>query len=314
LVEIFKTGDVKHELLKIDRFEKGCWINLTAPTEEELNMIQQELNVDPKLLRDPLDDEEKPRIDVDEDQTLIIIDIPYVYEDECNIKFETIPMGLLVVRDEYFISICSREASVLKLFTSKLIKNIFTYKKTRFTLQILFSNASDYLKYLRHIDKKTEYLEGSLHQSMRNKELFKLLELEKSLVFFTTSLKSNEVVLEKLLRGKYIKLYEEDQELLEDVITENKQAIEMANIYSSILNGMMNAFSSVISNNLNIVMKFLTAVTIVLSIPSIVFSFYGMNVQPLPFANSPLSWLIILLGSLLISLIVVIILNRRQMF
>jgi len=148
---------------------------------------------------------------------------------------------------------------------------------------------------------------------MRNKELFKLLELEKSLVFFTTSLRSNEVVLERLLRGKYIKMYEEDQELLEDVITENKQAIEMASIYSSIMNGMMDAFSSVISNNLNIVMKFLTSVTIVLSIPTIVFSYYGMNVS-LPFENNPLSWLYILIGSIIISLVVVIILNRRQMF
>ena len=173
--------------------------------------VQNELMVDPKLLRDSLDDEEKPRIDVDEDQTLGIVDIPYVYEDEQSIKFETIPLGLLVVRDEYFISICSKEAPVLKPFIHKQIRNLYTYKKTRFIFQILFSTAKDYLKYLRHIDKKTEYLEGSLHKSMRNRELFKLLELEKSLVFFTTSLKSNEIVLEKLYRGKYIKMYEEDQ-------------------------------------------------------------------------------------------------------
>jgi len=147
---------------------------------------------------------------------------------------------------------------------------------------------------------------------MRNKELFKLLELEKSLVFFTTSLKSNDVVLERLLRGKYIKLYEEDQDLLEDAIIENKQAIEMASIYSTIMNGMMDAFSSVISNNLNIVMKFLTSVTIVLSIPTIVFSFYGMNMQ-LPFANSPLSWVLVLVGTVLLSLVVVIILNRKEL-
>ncbi|NLN66406.1 MAG: magnesium transporter CorA family protein [Clostridiaceae bacterium] len=312
MVEIFLTVEPKKEIIQIDHFEKGCWINISAPTEEELARVQNELMVDPKLLRDSLDDEEKPRIDVDEDQTLVIVDIPYVYEDEQSIKFETIPLGLLVVRDEYFISICSKEAPVLKPFIHKQIRNLYTYKKTRFIFQILFSTAKDYLKYLRHIDKKTEYLEGSLHKSMRNRELFKLLELEKSLVFFTTSLKSNEIVLEKLFRGKYIKMYEEDQELLEDVITENKQAIEMANIYSSILKGMMDAFSSVISNNLNIVMKFLTSVTIVFSIPTIIFSFYGMNVA-LPFDSHPLSWLYILIGSVLLSLIVVVILNRRQL-
>lgn len=312
MVEIFKTIDQKNELIELDHFEKGCWINISAPTAEELDMVERELGVDHKLLRDPLDDEEKPRIDVDEDQTLIIIDIPYVYEDEQNIKFETMPMGFLVIRDDYFITICSKEANILRSFRNKQVKSLYTYKKTRFILQVLFNNAKDYLKYLRHIDKKTEYLEGSLHKSMRNKELFKLLELEKSLVFFTTSLRSNEVVLEKLLRGKYIKMYDEDQELLEDVITENKQAIEMASIYSSIMNGMMDAFSSVISNNLNIAMKFLTSVTIVLSIPTIIFSFYGMNVS-LPFDGHALSWLLILIGSTLISLIVVFILNKRQM-
>lgn len=312
MVEIFKTIEAGKAPVKLESFEKGCWINIAEPTEEELLWVQTELNVDPKLLRDPLDDEEKPRIDVDDDQTLVIVDVPYVYEDEENIKFETIPLGLLVVRDDYFISICSKEAPILKPFINRQVRSLFTYKKTRFIFQILFNNAKDYLKYLRHIDKKTEYLEGSLHKSMRNRELFKLLELEKSLVFFTTSLKSNEVVLEKILRGKYLKMYEEDQELLEDCITENKQAIEMASIYSTILNGMMDAFSSVISNNLNIVMKFLTSVTIVLSIPTIVFSYYGMNVS-LPLESNPLSWLYILLGSVLLSLIVVLILSRRQM-
>jgi len=301
-----------NELVQIDRIEKGCWINITAPTEEELNMIQNQLDINPKILRDPLDDEEKPRIDVEDDQILIIVDIPYAYEDKETLKLETMPLGLLIVRDEYFISICAREAQVLKPFMNKQVKDLFTYKKTRFIFQILFNNAKDYLKYLRQIDKRTEYLEGSLHKSMRNKELFKLLELEKSLVFFTTSLKSNDVVLERLLRGKYIKLYEEDQDLLEDAIIENKQAIEMASIYSTIMNGMMDAFSSVISNNLNIVMKFLTSVTIVLSIPTIVFSFYGMNVN-LPLVNSPLSCLYILFGTALLSLVVVVILNRKQL-
>lgn len=311
MVEIFKTKDTG-ELVRIDNFEKGCWVNISAPTEEELRMVQEALDVEPKLLRDPLDEEEKARIDVDEDQTIIIVDIPFTYEDEQTLRFETIPLGLLVVRDDYLITICVYEAQVFKPFIDNKIKTMFTHKKTRFILQVLLNNAKDYLKYLRHIDKKTEYLESSLHKSMRNKELFKLLELEKSLIFFATSLKSNEVVLERLLRGRYIKLYEEDQDILEDAIIENKQAIEMANIYTTIMNGMMDAFSSVISNNLNNVMKFLTSVTIVLSVPTIVFSFYGMNVH-LPFASSPLSWLYILTGSIGISLLLVIILNKRQL-
>lgn len=314
MIQIFKTVEPNNELVQIDEIEKGCWINITAPTEEELNMIQEKLNLNPKLLRDPLDEEEKPRIDVEDDQIVIIVDIPYAYvdKDKDSLRLETMPLGLIVVRDDYFISICAHEAQVLKPFINKQVKELYTYKKTRFIFQILYNNAKEYLKYLRQIDKRTEYLEGSLHKSMRNKELFKLLELEKSLVFFTTSLKSNDVVLERLLRGKYIKLYEEDQDLLEDAIIENKQAIEMANIYSTIMNGMMDAFSSVISNNLNIVMKFLTSVTIVLSIPTIVFSFYGMNMK-LPLANSSISWILVFIGTVLLSLVVVIILNRKQL-
>ncbi len=317
MIEIFRTVEPRNELILIDNIEKGCWINLITPTADELNYIQNELEIVPNFLRDPLDEEEKARIDVEEDQTLIIVDIPYVYEDENTLKFETMPLGLLV-KDDYIITISSKDSFIIDTFRNKKIRELYTFKKTRFILQILFNVAKDYLKYLKHIDKKTDDLEKTLHKSMRNKELFKLLELEKSLVFFTTSLKSNEIVMEKLLRGKYIKLYEEDQDLLEDVIIENKQAIEMANIYSSILSGMMSAFSSVISNNLNIVMKFLTSVTIVMAIPTMIYSFYGMNVD-LPFAGNastgnPLAYLYILLGSLVVSLIAIFFLSKRQMF
>lgn len=313
MLEIYKTLDMQQGIVKVDTIEKGCWINLTAPTEEELNYIQNTLNIFPNFLRDPLDEEEKPRIDIDENQTLIIVDIPYVYTQEGSLKFETLPLGLIVTED-YFITICLKETSIIDSFRTKKIKDFYTFKKTRFTFQILFSIAKDFLKYLRHIDKQTDNLEKLLHKSMRNKELFKLLELEKSLVFFTTSLKSNEVVMEKILRGKYIKMYEEDQDLLEDVITENKQAIEMANIYSSILSGTMGAFASVISNNLNTVMKFLTSVTIVLAIPTMVASFFGMNVK-LPFlSDNPLAFVYILLISSVASLFAIYFLSKRQMF
>ncbi len=317
MMEIFRTTEPNNELVKIDRLEKGCWINLTDPTQEELALIESSINVLPNFLRDPLDEEEKPRIDLDEEQTLLIVDIPYVYEDENTLKFETVPLGLLTVEDDYFLTICLKESSIIEKFKNGSVRNLFTFKKTRFILQILFNIAKDYLKYLRHIDKRTDYLEETLHKSMRNKELFKLLELQKSLVFFTSSLRSNEVVMEKLLRNRYIKLYEEDQDLLEDVIVENKQALEMANIYSTILNGMMDAFASVISNNLNNVMKILTSFTIVLAIPTMIFSFYGMNV-PLPGGLSgrenPLMFLWLLLGSGIVTIISVVVLKRKQMF
>lgn len=312
MIEIYKTQETLQNPVKIDKIEKGCWINIVSPSEEELRFIESSLNILPNFLRDPLDEEEKPRIDVEDNQTLVIVDVPYVYDDGKNLKFETIPLGILIM-DEYFLTICNRETKLIDAFKGKKIRECYTFKKTRFTLQILFTIAKDFLKYLRHIDKKTDDAEKSLHKSMRNKELFILLDLEKSLVFFTTSLKSNEIVMEKLLRGKYLKLYDEDQELLEDVIIENRQAIEMANIYSSILNGMMDAFSSVISNNLNMVMKFLTSITIVMAIPTMIASFCGMNV-PLPFDTSNFTFLYITSFSVLITLIVSYILYKRGMF
>ncbi len=313
MIEIFKTAENGNEHFKIDTIEKGCWINLTAPTEEELCFLQKKLNLLPNFLRDPLDEEEKPRIDVEDNQTLVIVDIPDVYEEGKNLRYDTIPLGLLIT-DDCIITICTKENIIINYFKEKRIKEFFTFKKTRFTLQILFVVAKDYLKYLRHIDKKTDDVEKQLHKSMRNKELFKLLDLEKSLVFFTTSLKSNEMMMEKLLRGRYIKMYEEDQDLLEDVIIENKQAIEMANIYSSILSNMMGTFASVISNNLNMVMKFLASMTIVMAIPTMISSFFGMNMKHIPFENNHFGFLYVIIASLVISVGAIFILSKKEMF
>ena len=312
MIEIFKTYAEEKVLVKLEEIERGCWINLTAPTIDEINYVQSKLGICPNFLRDPLDEEEKPRIDVEDDQTLVIVDIPYVYEDDKSLKFMTIPLGIIIL-EEHVVTICLRENYILDLFKTKKVREFYTFKKTRFTFQILFMAAKEYLKYLRHIDKKTDDAEKSLRRSMKNKELFRLLELEKSLVFFTTSLKSNEIVMEKVLRGKYLRMYDEDQDLLEDVIIENKQAIEMANIYSTILSGMMEAFSSIISNNLNIIMKFLTSITIVMAIPNMVYSFFGINVT-IPWGNTPYGFIYVFILSMVISIAVSVVLYRKGMF
>ena len=313
MMEIFKTSEHGLEVLSIDTIEKGCWINLTEPDEEELELLTRMIGAEPTFLRDPLDVEEKPRIDVEDDQILIIVDIPYVYEDEKSIKFETLPMGLLQVRDDYIITICSKPVPVLERFRNGQIKNRYTFKKTLFILQVLYHVAKDFLKYLKHIDKKSEFIEKSLYKSMRNKELYNMMELSKSLVYFTTSLKSNETVLERLLPGKLIRMYEDDQDLLEDTIIENKQAIEMAHIYGSILSSMMDAFASIISNNQNVVMKFLAAITIVLSVPNVIFSFFGQNFV-WPYGSNPFMWLYVTVGAIVITLLVAYILYKRDMF
>jgi len=311
MLEFFKTFETG-ELTRLEEMETGCWICLTAPTEDELVRIESALEIEPNFLRDPLDDEEKPHIDVENDQTLIVIDVPYVYDDEDGKVYETMPMGI-VVKEEYIITVSLRQNEVLDLIKSNRVKEFFTYKHTRFTFQILFVASKSFLRYLRLIDRKSDDAERTLRQSMKNKELFLLLQLEKSLVFFTTSLKSNEMVMERLLKGRILKRYEEDQDLLEDVIIENKQAIEMANIYSSILSGMMDAFASIISNNLNVVMKILTSITIILAVPTLIASFWGMNTG-VPWGGSILGFVFVCSISLLASGVAFVILWKRKMF
>jgi len=313
VVRIFKTID--GSIHQIQEAQDGCWIALTNPTATEIFEISEQFEIEVDDLRAPLDEEERSRIEVEDNYTLILVDVPMIEERNEKDWYGTIPLGIIIT-DKMIFTICLEDTQVLTRFMEGRVRNFFTYMKTRFILQILYRNASMYLRYLRIIDKKSAQVEEKLHLSTRNQELIELLELEKSLVYFTTSLRSNEVVLEKLLKVESIKKYPEDTELLEDVIIENKQAIEMANIYSGILSGMMDAFASVISNNLNIVMKVLAIITIVMSIPTIVFSAYGMNVNSsgMPFADNPWGFLIIILFSVAISIIAALILSKKKFF
>ena len=275
MVRIFKTIDgAIHE---IQEPQEGCWIALTNPTATEIFEISEQFGIEVDDLRAPLDEEERSRIEVEDNYTLILADVPAIEERNEKDWYVTIPLGIIVTQKMIF-TVCLEDTQVLTRFMEGRVRNFFTYMKTRFILQILYRNASMYLRYLRIIDKKSEQIEEKLHLSTRNQELMELLELEKSLVYFTTSLRSNEMVLEKLLKVESIKKYPEDTELLEDVIIENKQAIEMANIYSNIMAGTMDAYASVVSNNLNIIMKVLTILTIIMTIPNIVFGFFGMNI------------------------------------
>ena len=283
---------------------------MTRPTTEELERLQDETGIDMDDLRAPLDDEERSRVEVEDDYNMILVDIPSLDEKD---RYVTIPLGIYMTK-EVIVTLCLEESPVLRAFANKRVREFYTFKKTRFVFQILYRNATSYLRYLRIIDRKSDQIEEKLHISQKNSELIELLELEKSLVYFTTSLRSNEVVLEKLLRTEKIRKYPEDEDLLEDVIVENKQAIEMANIYSNILSGMMDAFASVISNNLNIVMKLLATVTIVLSIPTMIASFFGMNFDVIPLGHNPYGFVITIVITLLISLLVALFFRKKNLF
>ena len=314
MLKIYNTNMETNKLEEIKEFRKGSWINLVNPSENEIKRVCESINIQEDFIRDALDYEEKARIDEEEDDNtiLFVIDVPVIEKNEDNDIYSTMPLGMIVVRDDFFITVSLRKNKVIEDFEKRKIKNFQTYKKTRFIFQIFYLNSSYFLNYLKQINKETEIAEYILKNSMKNKELLKLLSLEKGLVYFATSLKSNEIVMEKTMRGKIIKLYDDDEDILEDAIIENRQAIEMAQIYTNILNGTMDAYASIISNNLNGVMKFLTSITIVLAIPTMISSFWGMNVK-LPFENSPIGFIIMVLIAVILTLVVTWWLKRKDM-
>ena len=315
MLKIYNTDIETNNFEEIKEFKKGSWISLTNPSEVEIKKVCESINIQEDFIRDALDFEEKARIDEEEDDNtiLFVVDVPIIEKTEENQIYTTMPLGMIVVRDDFFITVSLRRNKIIEDFEKRKIKNFQTYKKSRFIFQILYLNSSYYLTHLKQINKETEIAEYILKNSMRNKELLKLLSLEKSLVYFTTSLKSNELVMEKTMKGKIIKLYEDDEDILEDAIIENRQAIEMAKIYSDILNGTMDAYASIISNNLNGVMKTLTSITIVLAVPTMISSFWGMNV-PVPFQYNKFGFLIMILLAIVITLVVTWWLKKRDMF
>lgn len=320
MLEFYKTFGT--ETKKIDKPEPGSWISAIAPTEEEKNYLIEEMGILPEFVKSSLDAEESSHIDYDEDynQTLVIVDYPSAEEvedgyDKNMLQYTTLPLGIVIMKG-YVVTISLYENLNIDDMAQGRIKGVNTDLKTRFLLLLLLRISQRYLIYLRQIDRISSRTEQRLHKSMQNKELIQMLGLEKSLVYFSTSLKTDEITLNKIMRGKAIKLYDEDQDLLDDVLIEIHQAIEMCNIYSNILSGTMDAFASVISNNLNIVMKFLATVTIVMSIPTMVASFYGMNVNShgMPFADSPYGFVVVLGFAVALSLLVAYIFNKKDLF
>lgn len=325
MLEIYKShvstvnGRMVTELEQLDTIEQECWISLSAPTEDELKSVEEAFGLPPEFLRYPLDEEERPRLDyeADTDHLLIIADFPIIRRDGNNTKYETQPVGIIMA-GKSVVTISLRESSVLEAFKNNRVRDFITSYRTRFVFQIMFAGAKEYLKLLRFMDKTIDAAEHQLSKSVSNRELFKLMELGKSLVYFSTSLKSNEGVLEKMMRSKYLKQYEEDQDLLEDVMIEYRQALDMSNIYASIINGTMDAYASIISNNLNVVMKFMAAMTIVLAVPQVIYSFFGQNVSfPFDggvFDSAPWPFIITIALSVAATALTIWWLNRKEMF
>ncbi len=309
---IFKTVD--DHLIECSTLEKGSWVHLQNPTREEVEGLTTRFHLDPTFLPAALDEEESARIDYDPDkqQTLILVDIPYVETEGSGYVYSTIPLGI-VLCDDVIITVCTRDTPIINDFTEERIRNFWTFKRVRFILQILHRNAGRFLSYLKQIDKASLIVQEKLEKASRNQELLQMMKLEKSLVYFNTSLKGNALVLERLMRQDILKRYPEDTDLLEDVIIENKQAIEMCSIYRDIMSNTTDAFASVISNNLNITMKTLTSLTVLLSVPTIIASLWGMNVQ-VPFQDTPWGFWLLVALTLLVVIGTAIGMVRRNMF
>ena len=309
MVNYYKT--VNGRIEEIKDYEQGCWVNCVAPEDDEINSLLDFFNIPPELLRSALDEEESAHIDREDDTTLIIIDVPVVEKILGNITYSTMPIGIMIT-DENVITVSLKENTILTEFSEGVVRNVVTNYKTHFVLHIMLRMATKYLQYLKQIDKISNRIERNLRRSAKNKELEQLLDVEKSLVYFSSSLKSDEITLEKIMRGRYIKLYEEDQDLLEDVLIEIKQAVDMTATYLNILNGTMDVFASIISNNLNVVMKIQASLTLLVSVPTVISGIYGMNIiGGLPFDG--IWWFPIAISAALM-ILMYIILKRRDMF
>ena len=312
-----------HEELSLDNLRPGSWINAVAPTRQELEDISRLTCVPLDFLTAATDIEESSRIDfeeADEDSghtaaMLLVINIPKHPE---RFDFDTLPLGIIVTHD-IFITVCLEENDILP-GPKGGVSGFCTWKRTRFLLQILYKTAGTYLQYINEMNRMSDRIEDALRQSMKNEELFKLMDLEKGMTFFTGALRSNRVAVDKLVRmlnnvqfKELVKVRPEDEDLLEDVIVEYDQAYDMVRVYSDVLGGMMDAFASIISNNLNIVMKFLASVTIIISIPTVVSSFWGMNVL-VPWGEARLGFLWVLGLAFVLSSAAAYWLWKRRMF
>jgi magnesium transporter len=309
MITIYKTTDQGLEL--IPEISRGCWIDVVDPTAEEIAQLL-ELGVPQEFITYPLDLDERARVEREDGEILIVLRVPVYQGQAADVPYTTMPLG--VILDSQWILTLSRRASeVMREFAAGRVRGLSTAKRNRFILQLLHQTASKYLSYLREINRAVDLLEDQLQLSTRNKELLGLLKYQKSLVYFTEALRSNELMMERLQRGQFFATYPDDEDLLEDALTENQQAIAMTNIATDILSSTMDAFASIISNNVNFVMKFLAAATIILMVPNILSSFWGMNVG-VPMADRPWAFPAIIVISLVLALLFARIFIRRDWF
>ena len=308
MLSIYKNTESGFETLEM--IANGAWVNVVDPSPEEIEKLVN-WGMDMDYVNYSLDQDEMPRMERDEDYTFILLRIP-IHQPDSDIPYNTVPLGIMILGNK-IITVCRYDSDIFKSLTNGKYKQMKTGKRYRLTLYIFLETAARYLNLLREINRATELVEDRLQKSTQNRELLELLKYQKSLTYFATALRSNEVMMERVQRTQLFNYYEEDQDLLEDVLTENQHAIQMTTITTEILSSMMDAFASIISNNLNVVMKALAALTIVLNLPAIVAAFYGMNVA-LPGEGQPYAFLTVIGISLGLTAVATYVFYKRNWF
>lgn len=313
MLKYFRTED--QIIYNQEKLCDGCWAQMVAPTQEECEYIAESLMLDIEDVQAALDPEESSRIELQDGYTLILVDIPATEVRHEKNVYTTIPLGIILTSD-VIVTICTEDTPILQSFINRRVKEFSTKKRLRFVYQILYNATGNYQANLRTIDKKRMEIEEHISDDPEDVDIIALHELESTLVYFATSLRANGVVLDRLTRYKRLEQYPEDKELLDDVIVENKQAIEMTSIYRDIINGTRELLSSIIDSRLNNVMKYLTVITVVMAIPNIISGLYGMNVNSagVPLASSPYGFIVICCLILLICLIVMFMLRKKKVF
>jgi magnesium transporter len=295
---------------RITDLADGCWVHLIDPGVDEIARMSQEFGIPADFFTYPLDLDESPRIEKENGALLIVLRVPHVQGPQADIPFSTMPLGIILT-ERVIATVCKLSSDLVEEFANGRPRSLSTTKRNRFFLRLFLETAKRYLRDLREINRQVDLLEDRLQMSLRNREVLELLKYQKSLTLFTTALKANQLMMARMQKGQAFRMYEEDEDLLEDVLTEIGQAIQMTDISSGILSQMMDAFASIISNNLNVVMKFLASATIILALPTLVASVYGMNIE-LPLQEHPFSFEIVMGGALLVALTVVVIFIRRD--
>ena len=312
MMKIYRTQD--KQLTRVEDMSEGAWICLTSPTDEEVRRVAATLDIEPTDIVAATDPEESARISLEDGYTVIIVDIPIKVDGASEGVYTTIPLGILLTQ-ELIVTVCSADTAVVGDFAACRVKGFSTRKKMRFVYQLLYRAATMYQQELRLIDRRRQAIEKNLAGELKDSDLMELHALESTLVYFATSLRANATVLDRLTRYKRLEQYPDDRELLDDVIVEIRQAIEMTSIYRDDIKGTRELFSSILDNRLNNAMKYLTSITLLMAVPTVISGLYGMNVQSdgMPFSNTTAGFAIVLALTLALCVFAAWVLHKKHM-